>query len=338
MEFDVTTLHGRRADQRWNRMVVGDLFERLVWSSPDKDALVGWAGAYATDGFRRLTYRQADDAANRTAQALRAAGLTDGERVLLYCENSVEAVVTMFGIAKAGLVAVPVNPHLAPDVLEWVVEHVGVRFTVVDGEFGEQARKVFARAGLRVNVTIPIGGPIVAGSRDFAEWIAEQPADEPSGNRHADDVWSILFTSGTTLMPKASMATHTYSYMAGFSYAMSLTRGLDYEQDLTTCTFLPILYHCGHNSTILPTILAGGTDGARPSPRSGGAGRRRDDGEGHRRMGRVPGLGPAARHLWPRVRRRRPVLPHRGDVRLGIDESGHGARPGEGMRTAGEDA
>ena len=268
MEFDVTTLHGRRADQRWNRMVVGDLFERLVWSSPDKDALVGWAGAYATDGFRRLTYRQADDAANRTAQALRAAGLTDGERVLLYCENSVEAVVTMFGIAKAGLVAVPVNPHLAPDVLEWVVEHVGVRFTVVDGEFGEQARKVFARADLCVNVTIPIGGPIVAGSRDFAEWIAEQPADEPSGNRHADDVWSILFTSGTTSMPKASMATHTYSYMAGFSYAMSLTRGLDYEQDLTTCTFLPILYHCGHNSTILPTILAGGTMvlGRRPDP------------------------------------------------------------------------
>lgn len=49
MDFDVTTLHRRRADQRWNRMVVGDLLERLVWSSPDKDALVGWTGAYATD-------------------------------------------------------------------------------------------------------------------------------------------------------------------------------------------------------------------------------------------------------------------------------------------------
>ncbi|WP_289378105.1 AMP-binding protein, partial [Rhodococcus indonesiensis] len=124
-----------------------DLLERLVWSSPDKDALGGWAGAYPTEDFRRLTYRQADDATNRTARALQAAGPADGERVLLCCENSVEAVGTMCGIAKAGLVAVPVNPHLAPDVREWVVEHVGTRFTVADGEFGERAHGVFARAG-----------------------------------------------------------------------------------------------------------------------------------------------------------------------------------------------
>ena len=41
-------------DRREMRMVVGDMLERLVWRSPGKDALVGWAGAYATDDFRRL--------------------------------------------------------------------------------------------------------------------------------------------------------------------------------------------------------------------------------------------------------------------------------------------
>ncbi|MDH6284686.1 class I adenylate-forming enzyme family protein [Prescottella agglutinans] len=259
MDFDVTTLHGRRADQRWNRMVVGDMFERLTWSTPDKEALVGWTGAYATEDFHRLTYREADAAANRVARALRAGGLEEGDRVLLYCENSVEAVVTMFGIAKAGLVAVPVNPNLAPDVLAWVVEHVNVRFTVIDGEFGQRTRDVFATAGLNIDVTIPIGGPVAPGSRAFADWIAEQPNEELPGTRHADDVWSILFTSGTTSMPKASMTTHTYSYMAGFAYAMSVTRGLEYEGDLKMCTFLPVLYHCGHNASVLPAILAGGT-------------------------------------------------------------------------------
>jgi hypothetical protein len=39
--FDVTTLRGRRADQRWNRTAVGDLLERLTWSRPDQDAIVG---------------------------------------------------------------------------------------------------------------------------------------------------------------------------------------------------------------------------------------------------------------------------------------------------------
>ncbi|MDH6679173.1 acyl-CoA synthetase (AMP-forming)/AMP-acid ligase II [Rhodococcus sp. LBL1] len=259
MDFDVTTLHGRRADQRWNRMVVGDMFERLTWSTPDKEALVGWTGAYATESFHRLTYREADAAANRVAQALRTGGLEEGDRVLLYCENSIEAVVTMFGIAKAGLVAVPVNPNLAPDVLAWVVEHVNIRFTVIDGEFGDRAQSVFTTAGLNIDVTIPIGGPVVPGSHAFADWIAEQPNEELPGTRHADDVWSILFTSGTTSMPKASMTTHTYSYMAGFAYAMSVTRGLEYESDLKMCTFLPVLYHCGHNASVLPAILAGGT-------------------------------------------------------------------------------
>lgn len=68
------------------------------------------------------------------------------------CENSVEAVVTMFGIAKAGLVAVPVNPNLAPDVLEWVVDHVGIRFTVVtvapDREVDVDGILAFARQWL----------------------------------------------------------------------------------------------------------------------------------------------------------------------------------------------
>lgn len=259
MDLDVTTLRGRRADQRWNRMVVGDVFERLTWSTPDKTAITGWQGAFATDDFERLTYRQADQAANRVAHALLAEGLEPGDRVLLYCDNSVEAVILMFGIAKAGLVAVPVNPLLAPDVLAWAVERVEASFIVVDGEHGSRARPIFEAVGKRVGVTIPIGGGAVEGSRVFADWIADQPVTEVDVTLHADDVWSLLFTSGTTAMPKASMATHTYSYMSAFAYAMSLTRGLPFETDLVLGTFLPIIYHCGHNSTVFPALLAGGT-------------------------------------------------------------------------------
>ena len=115
--FDVTSLRGRRADQRFNRTAVGDLLERLTWSRPDQEAIVGAPGAYFDPDFARVTYRQGDETANRVANALLAAGLEPSDRVLLYCENSVEALLAMIGIAKAGLVAVPVNPLMAPDVL-----------------------------------------------------------------------------------------------------------------------------------------------------------------------------------------------------------------------------
>ena len=117
--YDVETLHGRRATDRINRLVVGDILERLTWSAPDKTALIGMPGAFGSPRFSRLTYRDADEAANQVAHALLAAGLRRSDRVAMLCDNSVEAVITMFGIAKAGLVCVPLNPLFHHAVTAW---------------------------------------------------------------------------------------------------------------------------------------------------------------------------------------------------------------------------
>ena len=71
MGIDVTTLRGRRAVNRWERTPVGDVFERLIWSYPDKVAITGWAGAFGEQQFARVTYRAADACANRLAHAPR---------------------------------------------------------------------------------------------------------------------------------------------------------------------------------------------------------------------------------------------------------------------------
>ena len=67
-----------------------------------------------------------NEIANRFANALLGAGLAPADRVLLICENSVEAFLAKIGAAKAGLVAVPLNPSLAPDVLEHLIGHADV--------------------------------------------------------------------------------------------------------------------------------------------------------------------------------------------------------------------
>lgn len=259
MAFDVTTLRGRRADQRWNRVSVGDLLERVTWSSPDKEAIVGWEGAYGDPEFARVTYSDGDHYANQVAHALAAEGLVPGDRVLLYCDNSVEAVLAMIGIAKAGMVVVPVNPLLAPDVLAWAMELTEPALAIVDAGLYSRGSEAFDGYGLAPRVSITIGGEPVEGSMAFQDWIAGRPEAEVDVQIHGDDVWALVFTSGTTSMPKASMMTHTYSYFAAYAYGMSLTRGLAYETDLVASTFKPIIYHCGHNSMPLPTFLAGGT-------------------------------------------------------------------------------
>ena len=269
MSIDVENLVGRRADQRWNRVSVGDLFERNTWVRPDHPAIIGQPDAYSAPQFAALTYAQADELANRVANRLLADGAGRGDRVLLYCSNSVEALVTMVGIAKAGLVAVPVNPMLADSVLKWVIELTEPAAAIVDAEFADRAVPVLDAGGVRISCIIEIGESTTA-QTSFEEWVAGTSPDEPDVDIHGDDIWSLVFTSGTTAMPKASMNSHVYSYFPAYSYGMSVTRALSYEDELVTITHLPIIFHCGHNSVPFAAFISGGTLvlGRRPDSRA----------------------------------------------------------------------
>ena len=175
MAIDVTSLANRRATDRWNRVAVGDLLERLTWSYPDQDALIGWPGAFAYPEHARVSYRRANALANQLANALLAAGCTGKDRVLVVCENSVEAVIVKLAVQKAGLVVAPVNPSLAADVVEYVIRRVAPRLAIVDAEVWPRVEGAFARAGITAAVTIPIGGELIPGSRGLREFAAGAP-------------------------------------------------------------------------------------------------------------------------------------------------------------------
>jgi acyl-CoA synthetase (AMP-forming)/AMP-acid ligase II len=267
-EIDVTSLRGRRAVHRWERTSVGDVFERLTWSYPDKVAITGRPGAYSDARFRTVTYRQADETANQLAHALLDRGVRPGARVVLYCENSVEAFLAKIGIAKAGMVAMPLNPALAPDVLEYLITQARPELAIVDAELWPRAEQPFAAIGLEVGATITIGGGPVAGSPSFVDFVAQQPTDEPEVEIHGDDIWELLYTSGTTSMPKGVMMSHSASHLAALNFGISLTRGIRIENELKVLTFLPVIYHVGDQIFTLSAFVAGGSLvlGRRPVP------------------------------------------------------------------------
>jgi acyl-CoA synthetase (AMP-forming)/AMP-acid ligase II len=259
MGIDVTSLANRRATDRWNRVAVGDMLERLIWSYPDQEVFVGWPGAFAYPELERVTYRDANRIANRIANALLAAGCSGKDRVLMVCENSVEAVLTKLAIAKAGLVAAPVNPSLAADVVEDVIKRIEPAFAIVDAEVWPKVAASFERSAMKVAVTIPIGGEVIPGSVGWREFAAAASDEEPDVEIHGDDICELQFTSGTTAMPKAVMLSHTNCYFAASGYALTLARGTRSESEMRLCSFLPVIYHIGGQIFTLPVLLTGGT-------------------------------------------------------------------------------
>ena len=102
----------------------------------------------------------------------------------------------------------------------------------------------------------------------FTDFIDGQSDAEPEVEIHGDDIWEILFTSGTTALPKGVMISHTCSYLAALGFAQSLTRGLRIENDLRLGTYLPLLYHVGDQPFAYSVFLSAGTllIGRRPDP------------------------------------------------------------------------
>jgi acyl-CoA synthetase (AMP-forming)/AMP-acid ligase II len=88
---------------------VEEFLERSAERSPDKTALVC--------GDRRLSYREIEEQSNRLAHALVREGVQRGDRVAAYMDNSVEAVVAVFAILKAGGVFLVINPTTKADKL-----------------------------------------------------------------------------------------------------------------------------------------------------------------------------------------------------------------------------
>jgi len=184
---------------------------------------------------RRLTYAELDRLASGAAQTLAALGVARGERVTLALGNSVEYLVTAFGILKAGAVLNPLNPALGAAELDYIVDHAEPRVVVTD------AAHV---AAFRRHACAVVTPEALSAAGEGAPEVTVGP----------DDPALLLYTSGTTGNPKGVLFTHGSSGQGGRHFL----RTLDIAADDTILAVTP-LFHGNAWGAVQTALHAGGT-------------------------------------------------------------------------------
>ena len=155
-------------------------------------------------GDATLTYGELDDRSNRAAQAFANAGVGFGDRVAFVERNSVEFFDVTFALAKLGAVGVPVHWRLAAPEMGHVITDSGASVVVVGQEFVGHLEAIESE----LDATI-----VVIGNHDrwpeFDRWVAGHPAVDPGVVTGPDDLVMLMYTSGTTGLPKGVMLGNT---------------------------------------------------------------------------------------------------------------------------------
>ncbi|MGW4867598.1 acyl-CoA synthetase [Streptomyces chartreusis] len=192
---------------------------------------------------RTWTYEELDEAVSRAASVLLDQGLAPGDRVGAYGHNSDAYLIGFLACARAGLVHVPVNQNLTGDDLAYIVGQSGSSLVLADPGLAGRLP-----GGVR---TLPL--------RDADDSLLARLESAPvydGPEPRAEDLVQLLYTSGTTALPKGAMMTHralVHEYLSAIT-ALDLSAG---DRPVHS---LPLYHSAQMHVFLLPYLAVGATN------------------------------------------------------------------------------
>ena len=205
-------------------------------------------------GERRLTWRDFDRATNQVAHGLVAAGLPPGSRVAVLMANSAEMAEVLFGCGKARVSVVPINHSVTDAAAAAMIRDCGAAAVAASGEHCARVDALIA-AGELPGTLLKLGlDAACADWLPYAAWRDAQAADAPPRQTRPTDECNIIYSSGTTGLPKGIV----HSHECRMHWATDLGLALRYHSGAVTLCSLG-LYSNISWAAMLATILVGGT-------------------------------------------------------------------------------
>ena len=222
---------------------IGHWLSRRAEITPDRTALVF--------GDRSWTFRSWNAEVQQARHALREAGVHAGDRVATLTFNEPEFLTLAFACWQSGVILVPLNFRLTGPELAFMLRDAGVHTLLAGPDFLATVDAIRAEVPVRRYVSLAPA----PGWTSWNEWIGDMPA---AGWTHAmrdDEVALIMYTSGTTGLPKGAMLTHANLFWNNVN-AMHAFSTADDERVLVCA---PLFHIGGLNVVTLLAVQRGGT-------------------------------------------------------------------------------
>jgi fatty-acyl-CoA synthase len=222
-----------------------DILGERALLTPEREAVV------LADGSRRLTYGELDRLAARTASALESVGVTRGARFGLLSANSIEFLQVLFSAAKSGAIVVPLSTRATAHELEGILADSGARVLIYGPGFESAAAALQSSGVVEKLVALPRAAGSGVPLADLLAATAHSAISPPS----PDDLFALLYTSGTTGKPKGVMIPHRMVAWNAWNTAVNWSLR---EEDRSPI-FTPLYHAGGLGAFLTPVFAAGGT-------------------------------------------------------------------------------
>ncbi len=234
-------------------MLLHEFLEESARKYPHKIALV--------QKEERWTYREIDEQANQVAHLLRNQGIQRGDRVAIFLDNSVESVISLFGILKADAVFLMLSSLLKPAKLGYILNNCRAKMIISEARKLNAASEVFPsipslKSVVSVGRKTPVSSAVHSKVIPWIEIGTLSPGSRRKlPNRNIDlDLATIIYTSGSTGNPKGVMLTHLNMVAA----AASITHYLENVPEDIIIDCLPLSFDYGLYQ-VLMAFRFGGT-------------------------------------------------------------------------------
>jgi acyl-CoA synthetase (AMP-forming)/AMP-acid ligase II len=218
----------------------------------------------AKDLYKEYTFSQWNERSCRLANALADLGMKKGDRFAALAYNCVEWMEIYAAAAKGGFIVVPIMFRLAPAEMEYNINHSECKVFIVqggkDGRDGKEFPWIGLADGMRKNlptvekyISFAIDNPHYDKWLSYEDALAAASPEEPETLVEGEDIWIIMYTSGTTGKPKGVMKSHR----SLFAQYFIMIHDHVFDVDDTTLLVMPCCHINSLNYSFVNTWVGG---------------------------------------------------------------------------------